>query len=340
MLRNKRNVLIGTALSLIIALISLFNMTPVNVSAKTSRLFDSPTRPKLVNIQSSVNSRTAATGLITGRLAYPSEYIPSLTIFAVRIDNQQGTFYSTQTSTNQDSYAIRVDPGVYQVMAYHGDFAGGYTKFATCNLGSDCREHTLLPVVLEAGDIVSDIDLLDWYAPVGTFPPRPDHSSFSRTSPVCSTYHTVRWGESLFRIGMQYNLTWKPIADANEISDPDLIYAGQVLCIPKSTSTSSVKDQPSSIPTIEILSVVKDKRVTIQTENYPANKTFVVTMGKYGTKGINGFQVAETQSGGGGSFTATYSIPNALRGESQIAIRLQSSSGYYSYNWFYNNSTE
>jgi hypothetical protein len=63
-------------------------------------------------------------------------------------------------------------------------------------------------------------------------------------------------------------------------------------------------------------------------------------MGRYDTRGINGFEVATTKSGDGGSFTATYSIPQALKGHDRIAIRLQSSAGYYSYNWFYNNTTE
>jgi hypothetical protein len=63
-------------------------------------------------------------------------------------------------------------------------------------------------------------------------------------------------------------------------------------------------------------------------------------MGKYGTKGIGGFEVARTETGTGSSFNATYSIPQALRGGDRIAIRLQSSAGHYSYNWFYNNTTE
>jgi hypothetical protein len=38
-----------------------------------------------------------------------------------------------------------------------------------------------------------------------------------------------------------------------------------------------------------------------------------------------------------GTFTATYTIPAGLYGLDRIAIRLQSpSSGYYSYNWFWN----
>jgi hypothetical protein len=157
---------------------------------------------------------------------------------------------------------------------------------------------------------------------------------------VCSTYHTVGWGESQFQIGLQYNLTWKPIASANNLSNPNLVFAGQVLCIPNVAPTSTWQYQKSKTPTFEMLSVVRNKRVTIQTNNFPPHRSFVVTMGRYGTKGINGFEVTTTDTGIGGSFTAAYSIPQALRGHDRIAIRLQSSAGYYSYNWFYNNSTE
>ena len=74
--------------------------------------------------------------------------------------------------------------------------------------------------------------------------------------------------------------------------------------------------------------------------DFPPDTDFVVTMGKIGTQGINGLEVARTNSGKGGSFTATYLIPAKFQGQYQIAIRLQSPTGYYSYNWFYNNSTE
>ncbi|MES0361188.1 MAG: hypothetical protein ABUK20_09755 [Anaerolineales bacterium] len=56
--------------------------------------------------------------------------------------------------------------------------------------------------------------------------------------------------------------------------------------------------------------------------------------------GIGCVAVTTIDSEDGGSFVATYSIPQTLRGLKQIAIRLQSPTGYYSYNWFYNNSTE
>ena len=62
-------------------------------------------------------------------------------------------------------------------------------------------------------------------------------------------------------------------------------------------------------------------------------------MGAMGTRGVNGIKVATTSAGKGGIFTVTYNIPEALKGSYQIAIRLQSpTSGYYGYNWFYNNT--
>jgi hypothetical protein len=100
-----------------------------------------------------------------------------------------------------------------------------------------------------------------------------------------------------------------------------------------STSSSQV------IPTFSITAVVQDQSVTIQTANFPANDTFTVTMGAFGTQGIGGVVVGSTDSGNGGSFQATYDIPSSLAGITQIAIRLQSpTSGYFAYNWFWNNT--
>jgi hypothetical protein len=335
----KKSIFIGVTLSITIALILFFQMEPIKAGAQAINLHDRSSEPRLTKIQSFRYAQSASTGLITGMLSYPSERIPPLTLFAIRIDNQKDTYYSIQTSADQSSYSIRVDPGVYLVLAYNGSLSGGYTRYVTCGMGGSCRDHILHQVVVEAGDILNDIDLMDWYAPGGTFPARPDQPLKPADPPDCSTYHRVAWGETLYRIGLQYNLTWKPIANANNLSNPNLVFAGQVLCIPKTSSTSTGQYQKSNIPTFEILSVIRNKRVTIQTNNFPPHTSFVVTMGRYGTKGINGFEVTTTDSGDGGSFTATYSIPQTLKGQNRIAIRLQSSAGHYSYNWFYNNTT-
>lgn len=157
---------------------------------------------------------------------------------------------------------------------------------------------------------------------------------------TCAQYHTVQRGETLYRIGLQYNVSWRTLADINDLANPNRIYAGQRLCVElEDDDDSTPPPAPSKIPTFSIVSVAKDSTVTIETANFPANDSFVVTMGEFGTRGVNGVRVATTNSGNGGKFTATYNIPAELKGESRIAIRLQSpTSGYFSYNWFYNNT--
>jgi len=109
-----------------------------------------------------------------------------------------------------------------------------------------------------------------------------------------------------------------------------------ILLIP---GLASAAPNASKIPIFWIQSVAEDQTVTIVTENFPASDNFTVTMGYMGTRGVNGYVVGTQDSGAGGSFSATYDIPAHLMGQYRIAIRLQSpTSGYYAYNWFYNNT--
>jgi hypothetical protein len=109
---------------------------------------------------------------------------------------------------------------------------------------------------------------------------------------------------------------------------------------PSSPPSSTPIPGYSGFPTFSIVSVVMDQSVTIHTDNFPPNDTFSVTMGKFGTKGIDGLVVESTISGSGGSFEVTYNIHSEMKGLSRIAIRLQSpTTGYFAYNWFYNNTT-
>ena len=324
-------------LSFVLALSGFLQLQPLEAQAYGNKIQDSTNAVSLTSVP---NVQSTSTGLINGELSYPSERIPALTIFAIRIDNGKNTYYSIQTREGQASYSIRVDPGVYQLLAYYEDFAGGYTFYVKCGMDVQCQDHSLTPVVVEAGAVVAGIDIQDWYAPRGTFPVRPDGVRSSEPAVICSTYHTVKFRESLYRIGLMYGMTWTPIARVNNIENPNRIYAGQVLCIPRSAPSSTWKPKNPVVPTFEVASVVRNKQVTIKTSDFPPDIDFVVTMGRFGTQGINGLEVARTNSGKGGSFTATYSIPAKFQGQHQIAIRLQSPTGYYSYNWFYNNSTE
>ncbi len=52
------------------------------------------------------------------------------------------------------------------------------------------------------------------------------------TPVACRTYHIVRSGETLYRIGVNYGVPYEEIARVNQLANPRLIYAGQRLCIP------------------------------------------------------------------------------------------------------------
>jgi putative chitinase len=47
-----------------------------------------------------------------------------------------------------------------------------------------------------------------------------------------SATHTVKPGETLYRISLQYGVHWLAIAQANSIAPPYVIYPGQVLTLP------------------------------------------------------------------------------------------------------------
>jgi hypothetical protein len=155
------------------------------------------------------------------------------------------------------------------------------------------------------------------------------------------------------------------IAAANNIVNPNLIYVTQILCIPVAAGgpvitptapiTVTVTPSPTvtatpapaatpipplvGIPTFSIVSVVRGQSVTIRAVNFPVNVKFDVTMGAYGSRGIGGAVVTSTVTASS-AFTAAYSIPAGWANADRIAIRLQSpTTGYYSYNWFWNFTT-
>lgn len=112
-------------------------------------------------------------GVIKGNLAYPSEVIPSLEIYAFNTKDKS-KFYMIKTDMDQKSFSIgEVTPGEYFVVAYYNNLAGGYTKAVSCGLSVDCIDHSLIPVTVRSGEMTTGIEVRDWYAPEGSFPEKP-----------------------------------------------------------------------------------------------------------------------------------------------------------------------
>ncbi len=98
------------------------------------------------------------------------------------------------------------------------------------------------------------------------------------------TYHTVMYGESLGQIARRYNLTPDQLAALNNITNPNLIYAGQQLLVTANAADSAALDpsantanavvEPALSPVIPGFSVV------MPPSNQPQAETLPVTEGE------------------------------------------------------------
>lgn len=84
------------------------------------------------------------------------------------------------------------------------------------------------PNRLYAGTRLAIPNIPWWPIPPGPVARR----QFGGAAPTCRYYHTVQWGETLFRISMRYGVSVWAIAQANTIYNLNYIRTGQVLCIP------------------------------------------------------------------------------------------------------------
>ena len=75
--------------------------------------------------------------------------------------------------------------------------------------------------------------------PVPPSPPPP---------PSCSSYYTVKWGDTLSSIAVRYHTTMQAIMSANNIPNANFIYAGMILYIPCGNKPPAPPPPPSSFP--------------------------------------------------------------------------------------------
>lgn len=75
--------------------------------------------------------------------------------------------------------------------------------------------------------------------------------------------HTVQRGETLASIARQYGLSWTTIARANNILDPNQIFAGQVLAIPASDAAGTYLEPTGGVPSAPPPTISTGKQVIV-----------------------------------------------------------------------------
>jgi len=150
----------------------------------------SPTGPSSSAAATPATASTAASasGSITGRLTYPSDFIPPLQVYAISVQDPK-IYFTANTpryplvtnSPPQPTYTISaIPPGTYYVLAWRVDSAteqahpGVYSFAVFCGMTASCTDHRLAPIDVGAGQTVTGIDVADWYyPPTQSYPPRP-----------------------------------------------------------------------------------------------------------------------------------------------------------------------
>ena len=111
-------------------------------------------------------------GVIEGEINYPAAGNPAIDIYFLNIEN--GERFSMRTEKGWTRYSNALPVGTYHVFARvvgdSSDSGGGFTEAVLCGLHAGCIDHNLVDVGVEEGRANRDVNLLDWYAPAGSFP--------------------------------------------------------------------------------------------------------------------------------------------------------------------------
>lgn len=241
--------------------------------------------------------------------------IPSFTIGEVQQDNAV-TILTSNLPLNTD-YTVLMGP--YGSLGSGGSVSGtgrvadnGNLKL-TFNIPANLRGSTYIAIRLEASN---GYYAYNWFRNMNTAIPAAPAAGFTGPTPTPVSPITPEAGTT-----------------------PEAAPAASTPVAAAPVVNPNVSSDYNAVPSFTISSVVKDSMVSIFAKDFPPNQTFTVRMGEYGTAAVGGVVVSTTDTGKGGDFTATYSIPESLKGSQSIAIRMDSTSGYYAFNWFYNSSS-
>ena len=114
-------------------------------------------------------------GQVWGKICYPGETIPEMTIYFQEVNTQRTLDFSVEE--NQDSFQLDIPAGVYIAFAWlpKKDAGGGYTIFVRCNQNtSSCTDHGLVSFLVQENHVTVGVDICDWDGDATLFPALPE----------------------------------------------------------------------------------------------------------------------------------------------------------------------
>lgn len=160
---------------------------------------------------------------------------PTLTLTPTLSPTTTSTPSPTTTSTPGPTPTPSPTPPPWSILGYHTVLPGETLYCIARAYGVDpyaiaTQNGILNPNVIHAGQVLA-IPNVPRVLPPGPVCPR-QFNGGTPTPPGCRWYHTIVWGENLYRISLRYGVSMWAIAEVNHILNLNYIRAGDVLCIP------------------------------------------------------------------------------------------------------------
>ena len=110
----------------------------------------------------------ALAGSIDGTISFPSQFVPSMTVYAADLDSSR--VRALQLARGQTNFSVDVPPGRYRVFLAPNEpgapnIYGAYTQYSLCarrDTGK-CEDHSLVEVTVAAKTRRSAVTIDDWY---------------------------------------------------------------------------------------------------------------------------------------------------------------------------------
>lgn len=115
-------------------------------------------------------SAGANAGTIAGTVAFPSQVVPSMTVYASELDTSK--IHTVQLTRGQVNFTVEVPPGRYLVFLAPNepgapDVYGAFTLYSQCAphavADGACEDHALIPVAVTAKAPHAAVTIDDWY---------------------------------------------------------------------------------------------------------------------------------------------------------------------------------
>ncbi len=111
----------------------------------------------------------ALAGTIAGSVSFPSQVVPSMTVYASELDTSR--LHTLLLARGQVNFTVEVPPGRYLVFLAPNepgapDVYGAFTRYSQCaphGVDGACEDHALIPVTVTAKAPHATVTVDDWY---------------------------------------------------------------------------------------------------------------------------------------------------------------------------------